>query len=247
MRDARETRGVSLDAVEADIKIRHKYLEAMENEDFGILPGRVYVKGFLKNYARYLGLEADDILSLYQSQYPAEEEQESVEIQEQHTPGKGNRRFLAAGLIVAGIVFIAAVFATLPLFKNGEVVNRPPASQQNDSANKGGQLPPSGSGYNIINKNDNNNLVIPPEPVPEGVNLTLNVTDKTSWMLVVVDGKTQFTGELPAGESKSFQGKEKIWIKLGNAGVVEVQVNGKKLGVLGSGVKSFEYTAGSQG
>jgi len=234
--------------VEADIKIRHKYLEAMENEDFGILPGRVYVKGFLKNYARYLGLDADDILSLYQSQYPAEEEQESVEIQEQHTPGKGNRRFLSAGLIIAGIIFVAAVFATLPLFKNGEGLNRPPASQQNDSVNKEHQLPPSGLDNNIINRNNNNNnLVIPPEPAPEGVNMTLNVTDKTSWMLVVVDGKTQFTGELPAGESKSFQGKEKIWIKLGNAGVVEVQVNGKKLGVLGSGVKSFEYTAGSQG
>src|SRR5664279_5287605 len=61
LRDARETRGVDLFRVERDTKIRTKYLAALEDGDFTDLPGDVYARGFLRNYASYLGLDADDV------------------------------------------------------------------------------------------------------------------------------------------------------------------------------------------
>jgi cytoskeletal protein RodZ len=61
LRGAREVRGVDLFRVERDTKIRTKFLSAMESGDFADLPGDVYTRGFLRNYATYLGLDADEI------------------------------------------------------------------------------------------------------------------------------------------------------------------------------------------
>jgi len=61
LRDAREVRGVDLHRVERDTKIRSKYLAALEAGEFADLPGDVYTRGFLRNYATYLGLDPDEI------------------------------------------------------------------------------------------------------------------------------------------------------------------------------------------
>jgi len=62
---ARERKGITLTKVEEDIHVRAKYLQALEYGDYEELPGEVYVKGFLKNYARYLDLDPENILKLY--------------------------------------------------------------------------------------------------------------------------------------------------------------------------------------
>ena len=59
---AREAKGVDLYRAERDTKIRARYLGALERGDYKELPGAVYTKGFLRNYALYLGLDADEIL-----------------------------------------------------------------------------------------------------------------------------------------------------------------------------------------
>ena len=59
LREAREAMGVSLAEAERETKIRAKYLAALEDDNLGNLPGAVYARGFLHNYAQYLGLDAD--------------------------------------------------------------------------------------------------------------------------------------------------------------------------------------------
>ncbi len=60
--EARERKGVDLYRAERDTKIRARYLDALERGDYKELPGAVYTKGFLRNYALYLGLDADEVL-----------------------------------------------------------------------------------------------------------------------------------------------------------------------------------------
>jgi cytoskeletal protein RodZ len=67
LREARVRRRLTLQQVEEDTKIRVKYVQAMENEDFEVMPGPTYVKGFLRSYAAYLGLDARIILDEYRS------------------------------------------------------------------------------------------------------------------------------------------------------------------------------------
>src|SRR3954453_3272083 len=59
---ARERKGVDLSRAERDTKIRARYLGALERGDYKDLPGAVYTKGFLRNYALYLGLDPEDVL-----------------------------------------------------------------------------------------------------------------------------------------------------------------------------------------
>ena len=59
---ARERKGVDLYRAERDTKIRARYLAALERGDYRELPGAVYTKGFLRNYALYLGLDPDEVL-----------------------------------------------------------------------------------------------------------------------------------------------------------------------------------------
>ena len=61
---ARERKGVDLYRAERDTKIRARYLAALERGDYRELPGSVYTKGFLRNYALYLGLDPDEVLLL---------------------------------------------------------------------------------------------------------------------------------------------------------------------------------------
>src|SRR5438093_13046309 len=68
LREAREARGISLAEAERETKIRAKYLAALEDDDAGNLPGAVYARGFLHNYAQYLGLDAGEALDHYEKQ-----------------------------------------------------------------------------------------------------------------------------------------------------------------------------------
>ena len=76
-----------------------------------------------------------------------------------------------------------------------------------------------------------------PSPLPSpqvytGIFVELVLTD-TSWIQVTVDGVREFQGELEAGTYRSWYGRERVELRLGNAGAVEVTVNGEKLGTLG--------------
>lgn len=65
---ARERKGVDLYRAERDTKIRAKYLAALEDSDYRTLPGAVYTKGFLRNYALYLGLDPDEMVNRWRTE-----------------------------------------------------------------------------------------------------------------------------------------------------------------------------------
>src|SRR5574337_639621 len=65
LRETREARGHSLEDVEKATRIRAKYLEALEAEHFSVLPSATQARGFLRNYAQFLGLDAEAVLARY--------------------------------------------------------------------------------------------------------------------------------------------------------------------------------------
>src|SRR4051812_41616584 len=68
LRQARQAKGVSLAEAERDTKIRSKYLAALEDDTPSALPGPVYARGFLRNYAGYLGVDPDEAVDLFEKQ-----------------------------------------------------------------------------------------------------------------------------------------------------------------------------------
>ena len=69
LREARMRGKIDINQVEADTKIRAKYLRAMENEEWSLLPGEIYSKTFLRTYADYLGMDSRELLDDYRRQY----------------------------------------------------------------------------------------------------------------------------------------------------------------------------------
>src|SRR5438128_8822497 len=65
LRKARQSRGKSIEEASRDTRIRSEYLQALEREAFGSLRGDVYVRGFLRSYSSYLGLNADKVVGVY--------------------------------------------------------------------------------------------------------------------------------------------------------------------------------------
>jgi cytoskeleton protein RodZ len=66
LRDQREARGLSVEDVEKQIRIRHAYIEAIEEGRFDLLPGAAYIPAFLRNYAQHVGLDPEKVLTAYQ-------------------------------------------------------------------------------------------------------------------------------------------------------------------------------------
>ena len=66
LKEAREQKGVSLEEVEEVTRIRQKFLQALEEGNYGALPAETYVKGFLRTYAMYLELDPEEVMALYE-------------------------------------------------------------------------------------------------------------------------------------------------------------------------------------
>ena len=76
LRETRVRRKTTLQQAEDDTKIRVKYIQAMENDDFDLMPSAAYVKGFLRTYSDYLGLDANVMIEEYRSRFEPNEEHE---------------------------------------------------------------------------------------------------------------------------------------------------------------------------
>lgn len=88
LRAARTQRGYTLDDVQEITKIRKRYLEAIETGDYKVLPGSFYVRAFVKTYAETVGLDAEEVLRLYQQDLPKVADPDTVSVQPQIKPGR---------------------------------------------------------------------------------------------------------------------------------------------------------------
>jgi cytoskeleton protein RodZ len=140
-REAREAQGLSLQEVGASTRIQEFYLNALEEEKFNALPQKVFTKGFVRTYAKTLGLDEEEAVrrftisagSYYQKE--EEEQQQVIQREEEHRKGKANRN---AVIILTGVVLIGLIFI-LPR----EQSSPPPKSSSPPS--KEIQKPPSES------------------------------------------------------------------------------------------------------
>ena len=99
LREARLRQGLEFPEIEYATKVRSKYLRALEDEQFDILPAQTYVKGFLRTYAEYLGLDGQLYVDEYNSRYVGLEEESPLRASVRQ-PAAQERRF-AGGVVLA--------------------------------------------------------------------------------------------------------------------------------------------------
>ena len=266
LEQARKERGLTLEEAEHATKIRKRYLMGLEREDYGVLPDAVYVRGFLKTYANYLGLDGEELArELRDRRRPRRERTVAYDYGTPRTIefdkplvspgqfGRKERRGISAATILTLLVALLALAAVVgSLYYVGR------------GAQSAGQNPPSQAG--VASQQDANGQEPEPEggtpareapagggggenaaaaePRPDSLSVVVSVEGDPSWLSILVDGELAYEQIAEPGFSRTFEGQRGISIKTGNAGAVGVEVNGQDLGRLGDSgeVLTREFT-----
>lgn len=212
LREARNRRKVDLSEVEAAIKIRPRYLRAMENEEWDVLPGGAYTRGFIRTYAAYLGLDGERLADEYRRDtLPPGGERVPRRIEPvPASPGSGGPRI--SGRVVAALVVLGLI---------GLVVGIGLAGGGEDSSPS--RSPQANGGKKHHNRQGGNAVTAKP-----GVALRLAATAEV-WVCVlnsndqaVVDGEILEPGsEVGPFRAKGFR------VAFGN-GEVNVKIDGRR-------------------
>lgn len=248
LRRERERQNLSIKDIEKATSIRALYIDAIEKGEYKTLPGEVYAKGFVRNYANYLKLNANEIVNAFNEEmHPQEELQDaagssSVEEARQEQSAERNREEYRGpkitslesypmekkshgvrnALMVAAAVFVVA-FAALIAF-GGDEEPSAPAPRAKTQTQQGQKQTEAA-----------------PKPAADGVEMKLSFTDRC-WTEVVVDGKTEFEGTAEKGKVLTLKGKDKVRITAGNAGALNYSLNGKDMGAIGQKGEVVEKT-----
>lgn len=252
-RSAREARSLSLSDVAERLHIRSVYLAAIEDEDWHVIGAPVYVRGFMRTYARFLGLDPEAAVARFALTVPAGTPAATAPrpaapaaAAEKRSGAERASPSLAAilSIVVAAVV---ALFVGYEFYQYRAVV--PPAAGPVASSSAAPVAaapatagPPADStAAPDASGADATVAAIPPlaSPSPAAATaagpkhgLSLHLTE-TSWLRVTVDGTVVLEGTLPAGSAKSFNGKVAD-VRVGNAGGVQIAVNGHTQGPLGA-------------
>jgi cytoskeleton protein RodZ len=246
---ARKQRGLTLDEAEYATKIRKRYLDGLEREDFGVLPDAVYTRGFLKTYANYLGLDGEDLARQLRDRRRSRRERtfaygapKTSEFDKPLiNPGELNgekRRGISwptvLNLLVA-LLLVAAIVGSLYYVGLGapRPEESPDARPQAAEDVADNPQPPAGAPSGAENGPPENGAPDRPEPRPETLSVVVSVEGDPSWLSVLADGRLAYEQIAQPGFSRNFEAQREVSIKTGNAGAVGVEVNGQDLGRLG--------------
>lgn len=226
LREARLRQGLDLARVEDDTKIRAKYLQGLEDERFEILPSETYVKGFLRTYAEYLGLDGQLYVDEYNSRFAAAAEEAAFA----SSPLRRPRRRAAESSFV--VVALAGIVATAILVVVAFRLSDPDPPEVSPTAGLNAPTTETAPEGEPADEEDGG-ASPPPAAAPKSVALVLVARRGDCWVTVrrgAPNGEILFSGTIYQGETQRFSAK-RLWLEFGDAPVenLNVRLNGKRL------------------
>ena len=222
LREARLRQGLEFPRIETETKIRGKYLRALEEEQFEVLPGDTYVKGFLRTYADYLGLEGQLYVDEYNSRFTTAEEVTAAPA----TPRRRRARPVESNLVVVALAGIVAVTVLVVVGLAGigsgspeqsplDTIPGPTTTQETTSGptTTGGE--PTGQARR-----------------PAKARLVLTAVRGECWVQVRangVNGRLLWEGTLEVGQTQRFVRYQRLWLELGAPANLDAKLNGRRV------------------
>ncbi len=237
----RKEKGLSLKDVEQATKIRTRYLEGLEREDFSMLPDHIYTRGFLKTYANFLGLDGE-VLSreLKERRSPRRERQFNYEepprsrferpLMSPGGIGAGRRRVSGATVLTIALALLVLATVIGALYYIGtrsqpaENPSEDPVPAQEEQAEEPAATPETTAAQSANE----------PTAAPETVQATVTVRDVPAGLTVTADGNVVYDQFTQPGFSQAFEAQSLLSVSTSNAGSVEVEVDGQNIGRLGN-------------
>ena len=220
LREARIRARIDMSEVEARTKIRAKYLRAIENEEWDLLPGPVYVKSFLRTYGDFLGLDSRMLVDEYKRQYERPSDHELRPMSSLHREReRAARGTLVPPWLLVGVVLVGIVVA---LYLVGSHKGKsPPSSPTTPNA--------TATTHRRHRAAHRKHKAAPPKP--KTVTLQLVPTGQVYVCLVNGSGAKLIPGQIFApGQTIPAEKAGKLLLTLGNA-AVDMKVNGKPVHV----------------
>lgn len=228
LQQARIAAGLTVDEVSTSTRVRIPIVQAIEQDDFSRCGGDVYARGHIRTLARAVGIDPAPLVAQYDDEHggrPSPTPAAPLFEAERIRPEPRRPNWTAA--MVAAIVAVIG-FVGFTLFKGEEQGGSPTQLAEGPAPDK------KPSPKATVKKPAD------PKPDPSDSAIAAVPKDKVTVKLTAVDGKSWisakdhngrllFDGLLLEGESKTFQDKERIDLVLGDAGAMELYVNGKKV------------------
>jgi cytoskeleton protein RodZ len=228
-RAAREARRLSLSDVAEQIRIRSVYLAAIEEESWSTIGAPVYIRGFLRTYARFLGIDPEEAVAAFNRTQPGPPSPAAA-IREEPAAAAGFGARSGSFLIwIAGTVAVLLIAFVV----YNELTMRASQTAPVTVASAGSAAPSATPTLAA-------RATRKPFAAVDGANSLALILSAPSWLRVTVDGNVSMEGTFPTGTSKTFHGKNAL-VRIGNAGGVEVYVDGKDIGKLGKSGDVVEH------
>lgn len=219
LRRARESKGLELREVADQTRIAYNYLEAIEADNYKPLPGGIFNKGFVRSFAKAVGVDEKEALADYTNMMaeqggltPNEDVDNLPRRPEVLTSDRQGSPFgkILIALIILGLAFVGIYYGVQYMQQQAAVAP---------------QVAPSPAPDNAVNTQ--------PSPTPPSVADGLKIQVKATSALVnltpTVDGKPQNAVNLQPGETKDFNGQQSVKLQYAKslAGTLEMTINGR--------------------
>jgi cytoskeleton protein RodZ len=225
LREARMRQGLEIADMEGQTKIRAKYLRALENEEFSMLPGSTFVRTFLRTYAEKLGLDPHLLVDEYRARYEPSDELETTSIGPPAAGRRERQRRSAPGPPGPGTVVLLAVVAIIALLLVLGLTGGSDNSKQSAQTNTAPKKPKPKR---------------KPKPVPSSVTLRVQ-TQFPTYACVDTGAGTTVVYQGTIDGSRTFKAK-RLRVNLGKTSV-KLTANGKNVPVQQTpNPAGFEFT-----
>lgn len=220
LRQAREERGISISEVAEQTRISPHYLESIENDDYKTLPGGIFNKGFLKSFAKYVGLDENEVLQDYASMTMTTEGQDSDDpktyrpevLTDDHAHNTSLTTVIFGGIILALIVGGAWL---LVKYSQGD----------DDSALQANAASPTPAANSVPAADQPT-----PAPATDRINVELTAVNEPVWIEYTVDGSSK-NQTLTAGEKLAVDARDAFRVSYAKAKANNLQItlNGRQI------------------
>lgn len=227
LRQAREAKGISLGEVAEQTRISPLYIESIDNDDYRGLPGGIFNRGFVRSYAKYVGMDEQEALSDYAALlYELEGDVEDVKfhrpevLTDDRAPASMLPTLIVAVVILA-IMTIGVLFVLRQLQPGEQPANNASTRSNADSTNA-----------NSLGEAENTEqLNLPPPPEMSTLKFELKALNQAVQLTVAIDGQKARNQVITPGSTTVFEPKESIRFSYGRpqASFVQMAINGKNI------------------
>jgi transcriptional regulator with XRE-family HTH domain len=216
LREARTRRGLSLDDVTSGLRIRQRYVTALEEERWELMPAEAYTKGFLRMYAEFLGLNGTLYLDEYNERFAPHDDEPFI--RESLAPTGPRHRFLFRTIVA--VVTVGAAVAALNLFGSGGA----------SATHVANAAPPKKAAQPVAPAAPVRQIVAPKAPVA-----LIRAVASRSWLSVRMgnaNGKEIFRGFLDQGHSLTYGLHTNVWLRIGRPRALAIRIGPHLVGGL---------------